>query len=233
MKLIEVSELGKVFRRGGEEVWALKNLTLAIPAGEFVAITGSSGSGKSTLLYILGLLDSPSKGAYFFENEPTVSLSDDARAMLRNKVMGFVFQSFHLLSRASALRNVMMPMVYAANYGQGVPAREQRERAEAALVRVGLGDRLSHLPNELSGGQRQRVAIARALVNNPRVVFADEPTGNLDSRNGREILSLFEQLNSEGVTIVMVTHDPLIAGRASRQIVLKDGELEKDSHASR
>lgn len=233
MKLIEVSELGKVFRRGGEEVWALKNLTLAIPAGEFVAITGSSGSGKSTLLYILGLLDSPSKGAYFFENEPTVSLSDDARAMLRNKVMGFVFQSFHLLSRASALRNVMMPMVYAANYGKGVPAREQRERAKAALVRVGLGDRLSHLPNELSGGQRQRVAIARALVNNPRVVFADEPTGNLDSRNGREILSLFEQLNSEGVTIVMVTHDPLIAGRASRQIVLKDGELEKDSHASR
>lgn len=233
MKLIEVNALGKVFRRGGEEVWALKNLSLLIHSGEFVAITGSSGSGKSTLLYILGLLDSASQGTYRFEGESITLLNDDARAMLRNKVMGFVFQSFHLLSRASALRNVMMPMVYAANYGNGVPVREQRERARAALVRVGLGDRLSHLPNELSGGQRQRVAIARALVNNPRIVFADEPTGNLDSKNGREILSLFEQLNSEGVTIVMVTHDPSIANRAGRQIVLRDGELERDFYASR
>jgi putative ABC transport system ATP-binding protein len=232
MALIEVQQLGKLFRRGGEEIWALRNLTLSIQSGEFVSITGASGSGKSTLLYILGLLDSPSAGNYLLEANNTTKFSDDQRAMWRNKVMGFVFQSFHLLPRATALRNVMMPLIYAANYGVAIPSSEQRERAEQALDRVGLSDRLHHQPNELSGGQRQRVAIARALVNNPRIVFADEPTGNLDSRNGREILALFEKLHSEGVTIIMVTHDGAIAERANRTLILRDGIIEKDTHAT-
>ena len=229
MPLIATRELGKVFRRGGEEIWALRDVTLAIEQGEFLAITGSSGSGKSTLLYILGLLDSPSSGEYFLEDKPTSNIADDERAMQRNKMMGFVFQSFHLLARASALRNVMMPLVYAANYGESIAATEQRERAEAALTRVGLADRMQHVPSELSGGQRQRVAIARALVNRPRIVFADEPTGNLDSKNGREILALFQELNSDGVTIAMVTHDPVIAELAKRRLVLRDGVIESDN----
>jgi putative ABC transport system ATP-binding protein len=230
MALIEVKQLCKLFKRGGEEIWALKDVNLSIRSGEFVSITGSSGSGKSTLLYILGLLDSPSSGSYLLDSHGTTEFSDDERAMWRNKVMGFVFQSFHLLPRATALRNVMMPLIYAANYGKRVPAVEQRERAEQALLRVGLSDRLHHQPNELSGGQRQRVAIARALVNNPSILFADEPTGNLDSRNGREILALFEKLHSEGVTVIMVTHDPSIAQRAGRMLVLRDGVIERDSH---
>lgn len=230
MALIEVNQLGKLFKRGGEEIWALKELNLSISAGEFVSITGSSGSGKSTLLYILGLLDSPSSGKYLLDAHSTTDFSDDDRAMWRNKVMGFVFQSFHLLPRATALRNVMMPLIYSSNYGKRVPTAEQRERAEQALHRVGLSDRLHHQPNELSGGQRQRVAIARALVNNPSIVFADEPTGNLDSRNGREILGLFEKLHDDGVTVIMVTHDPSIAERADRMLVLRDGMIERDSH---
>jgi putative ABC transport system ATP-binding protein len=231
MSLIVTKELGKVFRRGGEEIWALRNVSLSIEQGEFLAITGSSGSGKSTLLYILGLLDSPSSGEYFLEEKPTSNIIDDERAMQRNKMMGFVFQSFHLLARASALRNVMMPLVYAANYGKSISATEQRERAVYALTRVGLADRMQHVPSELSGGQRQRVAIARALVNRPRIVFADEPTGNLDSKNGREILTLFQELNSDGVTIAMVTHDPVIAELAKRRVVLRDGVVESD-HAN-
>jgi putative ABC transport system ATP-binding protein len=162
----------------------------------------------------------------------TDNLGDNKRAELRNRFMGFVFQSFHLLPRATALRNVMMPLVYAANYGSRRSEHEQRELALQSLQRVGLADRVNHLPNQLSGGQRQRVAIARALVNSPRVLFADEPTGNLDSKNGREILSLFEGLNAEGVTIIMVTHDPAIAARAKRRIVLTDGRVEKNEHAT-
>jgi putative ABC transport system ATP-binding protein len=206
-------------------------MDLSINPGEFIAITGTSGSGKSTLLYILGLLDKPSSGRYILQGSPVENLSDSERAHLRNKFMGFVFQSFHLLPRATALRNVMMPRVYAATYDTPIPEDEQRRRATEALTIVGLADRLNHQPNELSGGQRQRVAIARAIVNNPKLLFADEPTGNLDSKSGKEILALFERLNKEGVTIIMVSHDPSIAERAERKLVLRDGELVEDSHA--
>jgi putative ABC transport system ATP-binding protein len=178
----------------------------------------------------LGLLDVPTSGRYFLGGEPTESLADDERAKLRNRFMGFVFQSFHLIPRATALRNVMMPLVYSSSYGTVIAESEQRARAEEALRVVNLSDRMSHRPNELSGGQRQRVAIARALVNNPRVLFADEPTGNLDSKSGKEILALFERLNSQGVTVIMVTHDPAIAQRARRRLVLGDGKLLEDFH---
>jgi putative ABC transport system ATP-binding protein len=231
MSLLSLQRISKVFRRGEEEIFAIRDLSLSIDRAEFIAITGASGSGKSTLLYILGLLDKPTSGGYLLENAPTEAMSDDARAQLRNKFMGFVFQSFHLLPRASALRNVMMPMVYASSYERALSDSEQRARAEAALSTVGLKDRMHHLPNQLSGGQRQRVAIARALVNAPRVLFADEPTGNLDSKSGKEVLALFEKLHSEGVTVIMVTHDPSIAERAKRKLVLGDGVLIGDSGA--
>ena len=231
MAILSLENISKIFRRGEEEIFAIRELSLTIDSGEFIAITGASGSGKSTLLYILGLLDTPSSGRYLLEGRPTESISDDARAQLRNRFMGFVFQSFHLLPRASALRNVMMPMVYSSSYERGLPEQEQRARAEAALSIVGLQDRMHHLPNELSGGQRQRVAIARAIVNSPRVLFADEPTGNLDSKSGKEVLSLFEKLHGEGVTIIMVTHDPAIADRAKRKLVLGDGSLIGDTRA--
>jgi putative ABC transport system ATP-binding protein len=231
MSLLSLQRISKVFRRGEEEIFAIRDLSLSIDRAEFIAITGASGSGKSTLLYILGLLDKPTSGGYLLENAPTEAMSDDARAQLRNKFMGFVFQSFHLLPRASALRNVMMPMVYASSYERALSDHEQRARAEAALSIVGLKDRMHHLPNQLSGGQRQRVAIARALVNAPRVLFADEPTGNLDSKSGKEVLALFEKLHSEGVTVIMVTHDPSIAERAKRKLVLGDGVLIGDSGA--
>jgi putative ABC transport system ATP-binding protein len=231
MALISLEKISKVFRRGDEEIFAIRELSLTIESGEFIAITGASGSGKSTLLYILGLLDMPTSGRYLLEGTSIESISDDARAQLRNKFMGFVFQSFHLLPRASALRNVMMPMVYSSSYERALPEQEQRTKAEAALSIVGLQDRMHHLPNELSGGQRQRVAIARAIVNSPRVLFADEPTGNLDSKSGKEVLSLFERLHGEGVTVIMVTHDPSIADRAKRKLVLGDGALIGDSRA--
>lgn len=230
MDLLVLQSVAKVFFRGEERIDAIRNLSLTIAEGEYIAITGASGSGKSTLLYLLGLLDRPTSGSYSIRDTPTESLSDDDRAKLRNRTMGFVFQSFHLLPRASALRNVMMPLVYASSYEEAIAQGEQRERAERALVTVGLGDRMNHLPNQLSGGQRQRVAIARAIVNNPRVLFADEPTGNLDSKVGGEIVALFERLNGEGVTVVMVTHDPLIAQRAKRRLILGDGRLIGDSH---
>lgn len=225
MALLSLESVCKVFYRGEERIDAIRDLTLEINAGEFIAITGASGSGKSTLLYILGLLDRPTAGRYAINGVPTDQLSDDERAKLRNRSMGFIFQSFHLLARATALRNVMMPLAYASSYDKPIPDGEQHERAERALVTVGLRDRMSHLPNQLSGGQRQRVAIARAIVNAPSVLFADEPTGNLDSKVGGEIVTLFERLNSEGVTVIMVTHDPVIAGRAKRQLVLGDGRL--------
>ncbi len=223
--LLSLESVSKVFYRGDERIEALSELSLTIDRGEWVAITGASGSGKSTLLYILGLLDRPTAGRYRINGGPTETLSDEECAKLRNHTMGFVFQSFHLLPRVSALRNVMMPLAYASSYEKAIPDREQRERAERALTVVGLRDRMDHLPNQLSGGQRQRVAIARAIVNNPRVLFADEPTGNLDSKVGGEIVALVERLHGEGVTVVMVTHDNAIAQRAKRRIVLGDGRL--------
>jgi len=225
MALLSLESVSKVFFRGEERIDAIRDLSLLIDEGEWIAITGASGSGKSTLLYILGLLDRPTSGRYLISGTSTETLSDDERAKLRNRAMGFVFQSFHLLPHASALRNVMMPLAYASSYGKTIPESEQRERAERALTIVGLSDRMEHLPNQLSGGQRQRVAIARAIVNNPRVLFADEPTGNLDSKVGGEIVALFERLNGEGVTVIMVTHDNAIAQRAKRRLVLGDGRL--------
>jgi putative ABC transport system ATP-binding protein len=230
MSLIRTESLNKVFTRGDEEIRAIRDLTLSIEPGEFISITGASGSGKSTLLYILGLLDKPTSGRYYLQGSPVENLSDTERAQLRNKFMGFVFQSFHLLPRATALRNVMMPLVYATAPGAVLSEHEQRARAMEALAKVGLSDRVNHRPNELSGGQRQRVAIARAIVNNPKLIFADEPTGNLDSKSGRDILTLFENLHAQGVTVLMVTHDPSIAGRARRRLVLKDGALLEDIH---
>lgn len=233
MTLMQLSNLCKVFHRGDEEIFAIRDLSLTITEGEFIAITGASGSGKSTLLYLLGLLDTPTSGQYHLRDKATHLLSDDERAGLRNAFMGFVFQSFHLLPRATALRNVMMPLVYStAASSSALNEQQQRERAEAALRIVGLQDRMLHVPNQLSGGQRQRVAIARAIVNSPRVLFADEPTGNLDSKSGKEVLALFERLHSEGVTVIMVTHDPSIAERAHRRLVLGDGALIEDRHAS-
>ena len=228
MPLIATENLCKVFTRGDEEIRAIRDLSLSVEAGEFISITGSSGSGKSTLLYILGLLDKPTSGRYYLQNNAVENLSDTERAQLRNRFMGFVFQSFHLLPRATALRNVMMPLVYATGDGAALSEVAQREKATEALRLVGLEDRMNHRPNELSGGQRQRVAIARAVVNNPKLIFADEPTGNLDSKSGRDILALFERLHAQGVTVLMVTHDPSIAERAHRQLVLKDGALVED-----
>jgi putative ABC transport system ATP-binding protein len=228
MPLITTENLCKVFTRGDEEIRAIRDLNLSVEAGEFISITGSSGSGKSTLLYILGLLDRPTSGTYLLQNNSVANLSDTERAQLRNRFMGFVFQSFHLLPRATALRNVMMPLVYATGDGAALSEAVQREKATEALRLVGLADRMNHRPNELSGGQRQRVAIARAVVNNPKLIFADEPTGNLDSKSGRDILALFERLHEQGVTVMMVTHDPSIAERAHRQLVLKDGALVED-----
>jgi putative ABC transport system ATP-binding protein len=230
--VIETRGLSRVFRRGEEEIHALRDVSLSVYPGEFVAITGTSGSGKSTLMYILGLIDRQSAGSYLLNGRVTDSLSDDARAGLRNQQLGFVFQGFHLLPRSTAERNVAMPMVYAASHGQKISAVEVYDRARSALERVGMGDRLQHKPNELSGGQRQRVAIARALINSPRVVFADEPTGNLDSQRGQEILDLFEKLNRDGVTIVLVTHDAQLAVRAKRQIIMKDGSIISDTGAT-
>jgi putative ABC transport system ATP-binding protein len=228
MSLITTEKLNKIFTRGDETIQAIRDLVLSVEAGEFISITGASGGGKSTLLYILGLLDKPTSGRYLLQGQPVENLSDTELAALRNKFMGFVFQSFHLLPRASALRNVMMPLVYAATSGGGISEAEQRERAMTALDIVGLKDRMNHRPNELSGGQRQRVAIARAIVNNPKLLFADEPTGNLDSKSGNDILTLFERLHGQGVTILMVTHDQAIAARAHRQLVLRDGALVED-----
>jgi putative ABC transport system ATP-binding protein len=228
MPLIKTENLCKVFSRGDEEIRAIRDLNLSIESGEFISITGSSGSGKSTLLYILGLLDKPTSGRYYLQDNSVENLSDTQRAQLRNKFMGFVFQSFHLLPRATALRNVMMPLVYSTGTSGVLSEAAQRARATEALELVGLGDRMNHRPNELSGGQRQRVAIARAVVNNPKLIFADEPTGNLDSKSGRDILALFERLHAQGVTVLMVTHDPSIAERAHRQLVLKDGALAED-----
>ncbi len=229
--LIQAHSLKKRFVMGTEEIWALNDLSLEVREADFIAITGASGSGKSTLLYVLGLLDQASSGNYLLEGRPANDLNQNQKAQLRNQLMGFVFQSFHLLPKSSALRNVAMPLVYAQSYGPRLSTREIEDKATVALTKVGLQHRLAHKPNELSGGQRQRVAIARAIVNQPKLIFADEPTGNLDTENGREIMNLFTALNQSGVTIIMVTHDPNIASYAKRIISMKDGCIEKDSYA--
>ena len=222
--LIRVQDLRKVYRNGEQETVALAGVTTEIHAGEYVAIVGASGSGKSTFMTLLGLLDQASAGRYWLQGQDVTTLDLNALAALRNRCMGFVFQSFHLLPRLNALDNVAVPLVYA-----GVPREERRERAYQALVSVGLSDRWQHFPNQLSGGQNQRVAIARALVNRPRVLLADEPTGALDSRTGKEILALFEALQAQGITVILVTHDKAVAERAQRQISFLDGQIVSDS----
>lgn len=232
MALIEFSQVIKSFQMGHETILALDRVDLRIEQGEHVSIIGPSGSGKSTLMNILGLLDQPTSGTYHLEGRAVASLDDNERAKMRNQKIGFVFQSFNLLPRATALRNVEMPLVYSASYDKGYSASKQREMAMEALERVGLADRVDHKPNELSGGQRQRVAIARALVNHPKILFADEPTGALDSRTGQEILGLFESLNREGVTVIVVTHDPAIAARSRRVVAMMDGHIVEDRRAT-
>ena len=208
---------------GGEVVRALRGVDLAISRNEYVAIMGPSGSGKSTLMNVIGCLDTPNAGEYWLNGTLVSSMSDDALARVRNKEIGFVFQTFNLLPRATALHNVELPLVYA-----GVPSDERKTRAKEALARVQLDHRMDHRPNELSGGQRQRVAIARALVNRPSILLADEPTGNLDSQTSEEIMRVFEELASQGQTVIMVTHEPDIASHARRVIVLRDGEVATD-----
>ncbi|MCS7153403.1 MAG: ABC transporter ATP-binding protein [Bacteroidia bacterium] len=221
--VIQLEGIKKFYPLGKEGVWALRGVSFTIEKGELVGIVGPSGSGKSTLMHILGCLDVPTEGRYILAGRDTTGLSDRELARLRNQEIGFVFQSFHLLPRYTALENVALPLVYA-----GVPRRERMRRAQAMLEAVGLGDRLHHRPNELSGGQRQRVAIARALVNRPSLLLADEPTGNLDSATSEEILRLFLELNSQGHTVVIVTHEPDIAARMHRQISLRDGLVAED-----
>ncbi len=217
--LIKARGLSKVYRQGKRLVKALRGVDLEIKAGEFVAIMGPSGSGKSTLLYLLGLLDRPTKGRYWLEGEEVSKLNENQRAFLRNQKIGFVFQTFNLLPRANAIENVLLPTLY------GPSPSAPLAKAKALLKKVGLEKRIFHYPNELSGGEQQRVAIARALINDPDLILADEPTGNLDTRSGKQIMALFAQLNKEGRTIVVVTHDPCIARYARRRVYLKDGKI--------
>ncbi len=221
--VIVTRDLHREYRMGGEIVHALDGVDITIRRNEFVAIMGPSGSGKSTLMNMIGCLDTPTSGEYWLNGYRVSELSDDALARIRNKEIGFVFQTFNLLPRATALANVELPMVYA-----GASGKERRSRAEEALQQVGLGDRMHHKPNELSGGQRQRVAVARALVNRPSILLADEPTGNLDSATSVEIMDLFQTLHGQGQTIILVTHEPDIAEHAKRQIILRDGKVASD-----
>ena len=226
--VIVVEGVRREFVLGGQTVRALDGVSFAIARGEYVAIIGPSGSGKSTLMNVIGCLDTPSAGRYVLDGVDVSRLDDDQLAAIRNRKIGFVFQNFHLMARASAVDNVALPLLYS-----GVSRRERRERARQALVRVGLGDRMDHRPDQLSGGQRQRVAIARSLVNDPALLLADEPTGNLDSKTGKEIVGLFEALNAEGVTLVMVTHDRDLALRARRRLEIIDGVIAHDERNSR
>ncbi len=221
--LLEVAELRRSYRVGGEEVRALDGVSFQVKHGEWLAVVGQSGSGKSTLMNLLGCLDSPSSGLYRINGQDVAGLSDDALADLRNREIGFIFQTFQLLARSTALANVELPLVY-----RGLSRAERRERAEAALRAVGLENRMRHRPNELSGGQRQRVAIARALVGDPSLLLADEPTGNLDSATGDEIFRLFAELHGRGHTILLVTHEPRLAARCPRAIRLSDGRIVAD-----
>jgi len=223
MALIETVDLWKTYVMGSEEIHALRSVTITIERGEYVAIMGPSGSGKSTLMNLIGCLDTPSKGSYLLNGKQVGQMNDNELARIRNEEIGFVFQTFNLLPRATALHNVELPLVYA-----GVAAKARQKRARQALEKVELATRMSHRPNELSGGQRQRVAIARALVNNPSILLADEPTGNLDSKTGSEIMGLFERLHKAGNTILVVTHEPDVAAFAYRAIHLRDGQVEND-----
>ena len=226
--VILTHKLARDYDMGGEVVHALRGVSLQIRKNEYVAVMGPSGSGKSTLMNLVGCLDTPTAGEYWLNGLKVSDLSDDELARIRNKEIGFVFQTFNLLPRATSLHNVELPLIYA-----GVAAPDRRRRAGRALERVGLGDRMAHKPNELSGGQRQRVAIARALVNEPSILLADEPTGNLDSATGEEIMRLFEELHDQGQTILLVTHEHDIAAHARRQIHLRDGKIERDERMER
>src|SRR5207245_3758142 len=223
MSLIETVDLWKTYVMGSEEIHALQGVTISIERGEYVAIMGPSGSGKSTLMNLIGCLDTPSKGSYLLNGKQVSQMNDNELARIRNEEIGFVFQTFNLLPRATALHNVELPLVYA-----GIPVVERQQRAKLALEKVELSSRITHRPNELSGGQRQRVAIARALVNNPSILLADEPTGNLDSKTGMEIMGLFERLHKAGNTIVLVTHEPDVAAFAYRAIHIRDGIVQDD-----
>ena len=223
MALIETSDLWKTYQMGSEQVHALSGVSIQIQRGEYVAIMGPSGSGKSTLMNLIGCLDTPTKGSYLLNEKQVSQMNDDELARIRNEEIGFVFQTFNLLPRATALHNVELPLIYA-----GISGKLRADRATQALQKVELADRMSHRPNELSGGQRQRVAIARALVNNPSILLADEPTGNLDTKTGVEIMNLFARLHEGGNTIILVTHEADIAAHAHRVIYLRDGQVEKD-----
>lgn len=225
MNIITIEHIAKIYQVGSEEVHALRDVSLKIDPNEYLAIMGPSGSGKSTLMNMLGCLDTPTNGLYLFKDKNVSLMNDNDLATIRNKEIGFVFQTFNLLPRSDSLHNVELPLIYA-----GVPKAERRERAAKALDNVGLGDRMHHKPNELSGGQRQRVAIARALVSNPAIILADEPTGNLDSKTGEDIMHLFHEIHERGNTIILVTHEEYIAEHAKRIVRLRDGLIESDEY---
>jgi putative ABC transport system ATP-binding protein len=223
--VIEIQDVVKTYRMGGTDVHALRGINLRVNQGEWVAIMGPSGSGKSTLLNVIGCLDKPTSGSYRLDGLEVAEMNDDQLAEIRRTKIGFVFQNYNLLPRSTALDNVELPLIYAGG-------TRRRERARAALERVGLGERVNHRPTELSGGEQQRVAIARALINNPSIILADEPTGNLDSKAGAEILGLLHELHRQGMTIVMVTHDPEVAGHSQRIVRLRDGEVIRDEQVA-
>lgn len=227
-EVIVVDNLWKTYNMGAEQVHALRGVNLRIRHNEYVAIMGPSGSGKSTLMNLIGCLDTPTQGSYWLNGHEVSELNDDELARIRNKEIGFVFQTFNLLARATALHNVELPLIY-----NGTPAEERIERAKAALTAVNLGERMYHKPNELSGGQRQRVAIARALINSPSIILADEPTGNLDSKTGAEIMALMDELHAKGNTIIVVTHEPDIASYSHRIVHIRDGEIASDEISPR